>query len=58
MFGIRLLGIFSEHEISFEVKDGIKKGSYEDLETFAIKNNMYLFCTKRDPNISDEPKTT
>ena len=40
VFGIRLLGIFSENEISFEVKEGIKKGSFEDLEAFAIKNNV------------------
>ena len=40
VFGIRLLGIFSENEISFDVKDGIKKGAYEDLEAFAIKNNV------------------
>ena len=40
VFGIRLLAIFSENEISFEVKDGIKKGAYEDLEAFAIKHNV------------------
>ena len=40
IFGIRLLGIFSESDISFEVKEGIKKGNFEDIEGFAIKNNV------------------
>ena len=40
VFGIRLLGIFSENDISFEVQKGIKKGSFEDIESFAIKNDV------------------
>ena len=40
VFGIRLLGVFSENEISFEVNDGIKQGALEDLEAFTIKNNI------------------
>ena len=40
IFGIRLLGIFSENEISFEIKEGIKKGTYNDLKAFAIKNDI------------------
>ena len=40
VFGIRLLGIFSENEISFKVNDEMKQGVLEDLEAFAIKNNV------------------
>ena len=39
VFGIRLLGIFSENEISFKVNDEMTQGVLEDLEAFAIKNN-------------------
>ena len=40
VFGIRLLGIFSENDIIFEVKKGVKKGNFEDIESFAIKNDV------------------
>ena len=36
--GIKLMGIFSDTEISFEFKEGVKSGRLEDLEQFALKN--------------------
>ena len=35
-----MLGIFSENDISFEVQEGVKKGNFEDIEDFAIKNDV------------------
>ncbi|HIL66502.1 MAG TPA: undecaprenyl-phosphate glucose phosphotransferase [Flavobacteriales bacterium] len=40
VFGIRLLGIFTEGEISFQVKENIKQGNFDDLQEFAIKNDV------------------
>jgi len=39
-YGIRLLAIFAENEISFQVKEGVKKGGFDQLEEFAIKNDI------------------
>ena len=38
--GIKLMGIFSDTEISFEFKEGVKSGRLEDLELFALKNDI------------------
>ena len=38
--GIKLMGIFSDTEISFEFKEGVKSGRLEDLERFALKNDI------------------
>ena len=38
--GIKLMGIFSDTEISFEFKEGVKSGRLEDLEQFALKNGI------------------
>ena len=38
--GIKLMGIFSDTEISFEFKEGVKSGRLEDLEQFALKNDI------------------
>ncbi len=40
VFGIRLLGIFSDNAISFDIKDSLKQGNFEELESFAIKNDV------------------
>ena len=40
VFGIRLLGIFTDGETSFQVKENIKQGHFDDLQEFAIKNDV------------------
>ena len=38
--GIKLMGIFSDTEISFKTKEGIVSGDLEALELFALKNDI------------------
>ena len=38
VFGIRLLGIFCNKDITFDLKDNIKQGNLDDISEFAIKN--------------------
>ena len=58
--GIKLMGIFSDTEISFEFKEGVKSARLEDLERFALKNDideifyaMPLTHTKRIKDLVD-----
>ena len=40
VLGVKLMGIFSDTEISFKTKEGIVSGDLEDLELFALKNDI------------------
>ena len=40
VFGIRLLGIFCNKDITFDLKDNIKQGNLDDISEFVIKNNI------------------
>ena len=40
VLGVKLMGIFSDTEISFKTKEGIISGDLEALELFALKNDI------------------
>lgn len=40
VLGVRLLGVFSDTDISFEIKDSVKTGTLDSLEQFALKNDI------------------
>ena len=40
VFGIRLLGIFTENNLTFDINESIKQGNFEEIEQFAIKNDI------------------
>jgi putative colanic acid biosysnthesis UDP-glucose lipid carrier transferase len=40
VLGVKLMGIFSDTEISFKTKEGIVSGDLEALELFALKNDI------------------
>ena len=40
VLGIRVKGIFSDSDISFDVKDNIRKGGLDELESFALNNEV------------------
>lgn len=40
VLGVRLLGIFSDSDVSFEIKDSVKTGTLDSLEQFALKNDV------------------
>ena len=40
VLGVRLLGVFSDSDFSFEIKDSLKTGTLDSLEQFALKNNI------------------
>ena len=40
VLGVRLLGVFSDTDISFKTKDGVNIGTLNDLEVFALKHDI------------------
>lgn len=40
VLGVRLLGVFSDSDFSFEIKDSVKTGTLDSLEKFALKNDI------------------
>ena len=40
VLGVRLLGVFSDSDFSFEIKDSVKTGTLDSLEQFALKNDV------------------
>ena len=40
VLGVRLIGVFSDTTISFDIKDGVVSGDLEALESFALKNDI------------------
>ena len=40
VLGIRVKGIFSDSDISFDVKDNVRKGGLDELESFALNNEV------------------
>ena len=40
VLGVRLLGVFSDSHVSFEIKDSVKTGVLDNLEQFALKNDI------------------
>jgi len=40
VLGVKLMGVFSDAEISFEIRDGIMSGDIDSLEKFALQNNI------------------
>ena len=40
VLGVRLLGVFSDSDFSFEIKDSVKTGTLDSLEQFALKNDI------------------
>jgi Undecaprenyl-phosphate glucose phosphotransferase len=40
VLGVRLLGVFSDSDFSFEIKDSVKTGALDSLEQFALKNDI------------------
>ena len=40
VLGVRLLGVFSDSDFSFEIKDSVKTGTLDSLERFALKNDI------------------
>ena len=40
VLGVRLIGVFSDKTISFDIKDGVVSGDLEALESFALKNDI------------------
>lgn len=40
VLGVRLLGVFSDSDVSFEIKDSVKTGTLDSLEQFALKNDV------------------
>jgi Undecaprenyl-phosphate glucose phosphotransferase len=40
ILGFRLLGVFCNQEISFEIKGGVKSGRFEGFKSFAIENKI------------------
>ena len=40
VFGIRLLGVFSDNNFTFDIKESIKQGNFEEIKHFVIKNNV------------------
>ena len=40
VLGVRLLGVFSDSDFSFEIKDSVKMGTLDSLEQFALKNDI------------------
>ena len=40
VLGVRLLGVFSDSDFSFEIKDSVKTGKLDSLEQFALKNDI------------------
>ncbi len=40
VLGVRLLGVFSDSDFSFEIKDSVKTGTLGSLEKFALKNDI------------------
>jgi len=40
VLGVRLLGVFSDSHASFEIKDSVKTGALDNLEQFALKNDI------------------
>jgi putative colanic acid biosynthesis UDP-glucose lipid carrier transferase len=60
VLGVRLLGVFSDSDFSFEIKDSVKTGTLDSLEQFALKNDideifytMPLTYTKKIKGIVD-----
>ena len=40
VLGVRLLGVFSDSHVSFEIKDSVKTGVLDNLEQFALKHDI------------------
>ena len=40
VLGVKLMGVFSDTEISFEIKEGVISGDLEALELFVLKNDI------------------
>ena len=40
VLGVRLLGVFSDSDFSFAIKDGVKTGTLDSLEQFALENDI------------------
>ena len=40
VLGVRLLGVFSDSDFSFEIKDSVKTGTLDSIEQFALKNDV------------------
>jgi len=60
VLGVRLLGVFSDSDFSFEIKDSVKTGTLDSLEQFALKNyideifyTMPLTYTKKIKGLVD-----
>ena len=60
VLGVRLLGVFSDSDFSFEIKASVKTGTLDSLEQFALKNDideifytMPLTYTKKIKGIVD-----
>ena len=41
VLGIRVKGIFSDSDISFNVKENVRKGGLDELESFALENEVH-----------------
>ena len=40
VLGVRLLGVFTDSDLSFGIKDSVKTGTLDSLEQFALKNDI------------------
>ena len=40
VLGVKLMGVFSDSEIAFEIREGIMSGDIDALEKFALQNNI------------------
>ena len=40
VLGVKLMGVFSDSEITFEIKEGVISGNLEALEQFALQNDI------------------
>ncbi len=40
VLGVKVMGVFSDTDISFKIKDGVKTDNYDALESFAISNGI------------------
>jgi putative colanic acid biosynthesis UDP-glucose lipid carrier transferase len=40
VLGVRLLGVFTDSDLSFGIKDSVKTGTLDSLEKFALKNDI------------------
>ena len=60
VLGVRLMGVFSDSEISFRLKEGVNSGNLADLEQFVLQKNideifytLPLTYTKKIKNLVD-----